>query len=231
MNNLKGFLIYILLLTTLLSKAQTGEYIGKYVNGPTYHYSKSGKSRKLNTDYLEKKLILKSDSTFTFEYEPLILFASAPFYQCEGKWKLINDIIVLNSKYSSNDYLSVSENNEFTTHNDLLILTFRTELGFYSGQLYLNDKFITTIDRDDTIYYKCDNVNNIRIKFSYPGDFTYLYIPKDKKSNLFSFIIKPSIEGNNMSLTDCKLLMKNGEIIPLSKGPLFVDTNYIKLKP
>ena len=224
---------YLLIFISVVTKAQTGEYIGKSESGLSYELNKGTKKVKnFNKSFVEKRLLINKDSTFKFEYKTNLLFTNSPIYRCEGIWKMINDTIVLNSKFRSTDFVKVIESGQTTMPNDLLILTFKSENGFYSGQLFVNEKLITTINYDDTVYYKCDKVESLRIEFSYPGAFTFIHIPNDKKTNVFSFKINAEIEANNLSLKNYKLILKKDELEPLEKvGPLSVDINYIKVKP
>ena len=224
---------YILIFISVITKAQTGEYIGKSESGFSYERNKrTRKVKKFNEKIVEKRLLINKDSTFKFEYETNLLFTRSPIYRCEGIWKMTNDTIVLNSKFRSTDFVKVNESEQPTIPNDLLILTFKSEKGFYSGKLYVNEKLITTINYDDTVYYKCDKVESLKIEFSYPGSFTFIHMPNDKKTNVFSFKINAEIDENNLCLKNYKLILKNDELEPLEKvGPLSVDINYIIKKP
>ena len=233
MTKLIRLIKYILIFISVVTKAQTGEYIGKSESGFSYERNKrTRKMKKFNENFVEKRLLINKDSTFKFEYKTNLLFTSSPIYSCEGIWKTTNDTIVLNSKYSSTDFVKVNESAQTTLPNDLLILTFKSEKVLYSGQLFVNKKLIATINYDDTVYYKCDKVESLRIEFSYPGSFSFIYIPNDKKNNVFSFKINAEIESNNLSFKNYKLILKKGELEPLEKdGPLSVDINYIIKKP
>jgi hypothetical protein len=222
---------YTFLFLSMTISAQTGKYVGLKSAGSSQTQRKSSDISVWKENYTEKILILKSDSTFSFEFEWPSWAAQIPMYRCIGKWTKVNDTLILNSKFKSKDFIDVKESYTQTYPSDVVILIFTSTKGYFNAELNVNDKRIGSYQfHKDTLYYKCKNIESIFLTLNWPASIERKFQPKDKKSNTFIFTIQPKIEDDNMYFENSKLVFKNGEFKPLTqKGPLDVDKNY-KLK-
>lgn len=227
-------------------------YYGYDLASTSYKKTRSGKEKMDKKYYTEKVLEIHADSTFLFHYINYHTLNTQGGLEkcCKGKWHVEGDMLILNSRYTAQDFCSARES-YIPTNEPGLVKFWRDEitdsttvtdqwgsrtedLWYRCVEMSVNGSKIGRYDMDDTMYYKSKGIEKISMgTCEWSSEMDWTYVPLNSLSNCFAFILKRNIGADDMVLDQYKLRISANGLEPLGYGQLQVDDgyDYKKTKP
>jgi len=224
----------ILLLWVLFTKSsfsqpdQPGLLFGKY-EGIEIRYLKhvsdtSGKVDRMNETWGKKTLTLDSNGTFLLEFPvPYPTTAIGLKRLATGRWKRINDTLVLNSHQPYSAFIKVKERRVNHKHIQVkLKYTYEGKKYFPALSVSINNQKEQMVDTKQKkwTYLPLDTVKTILIEhWAGPTstDREWFYRPINIKSNSFAIAVTDTGDATNFVVEDYKLLIMDSSLMQIDQ--------------
>ncbi len=201
-----------------------GKYEGIEIRYLKHVTDTTNKIDRMNETWGKKTLTLDSNGTFLLEFPvPYPTTAMGLKRSAAGRWKRINDTLILDSYKPYSAYIKVKEKKD--NHKNIQVKLKYTHNGkkYYPGlSIRINNREEQMIDTRDKkwISLPLDTVKKITIEhWAGPTstDREWVYKTKNIESNSFEIIVKDSDAKTNFVLEDYKLLITDSALMQIDK--------------
>jgi hypothetical protein len=190
-------------------------------------YTLNEKTAEYNAEWKKKTLHLNNDSSFSFEYmvQGHPCAARPTIRKCTGTYTIHKDTIILKSKYSEHHFCKVVESHmENIPVGKIRIVTSYPDNALNSNtfisdfNLIINDSLVGEYKINDTIYYDVAFIKHFSMNCCSPYEMDWRYMPISNGTNYFKFTLIRNMDGENISMTNNKLLKINKNELLVVEG-------------
>jgi hypothetical protein len=231
------FTAFVLVYFESSSQRLKGEYSGVF--NETYKVdSTSGRLLGVPQWDGSKKIIFNDGQTYSFQYrlKGWPCAARPTIRNCTGTYEVVNDTVILTSRYQDTDFCKVVETTDQGIAKDKIMIIAQYPGKKLSPETFINGFNLSINGKDlglfrigDSIYIDKQDISKIFISTCTPYTMEWNYIPATNQSNRFDMTLYRQLNKEDLAMSNYKLLIRKGGFFALNGEHLDVkDSLYSK---